>query len=93
MEQIRNEIKEVKDQEASRKKKLDDCKKSIRNLERECENPPPEETSIEVGERSKELRDQIQAIKEQILELGGQYEVHTRAIDEANAEMTHAARQ
>lgn len=93
VDNIRNDIKEVKDQEASRKKKLDDCKKSIRSLEKECENPPREEASLEVGERSKQLRGEIQAIKEQILDLRGQYEIHSRAIDDANAEMNRAGQQ
>lgn len=93
VEKLRDEIKQIKTDESRRKKKIEDGQKEIRQLERQCENRPPEEASLEIGERFRELREQINVIKGQIQDLRGQYEVHSQAIDAANDEKNRVAQQ
>lgn len=93
VEKLRDEIKEIKDDVAKRKRKIDDNQREIRNLEKACEKPPPEEASIEFGERSRELRDEINAIKAQIVDMRGQYEQYSQAIDTASDEKKRVLQQ
>lgn len=93
MEDLRNEIKEIKKEELSRKRKIDDRQKEIRSLEKDCKNGPPQEVSIEVGERSRQLRDEMFELSSQIRDLASQHEAFTRAIDSANEEKVRIQNQ
>lgn len=93
MEGLRQQLTEVRNAETKRLQGITGAQRKIEDLKRALAVAPPQEASLETGQRSNELREQILRIKGEIMELSAQHDACSKAIDDANEEKKRATAQ